>query len=46
MLIIFRKIFLLLIILFFSEKNLLFAQSFNQCGERNFDKNYLFKKKK
>ncbi len=46
MLITFRKIFLFLLILFFSEKTLLFAQSFNQCGEKNFNKSILFEKKK
>ena len=43
---IFRKIFLILIVLIFPGNNLVFGQSFNDCGEKNYDSNNLFKKKK
>ena len=46
MLTIFRKIFLILIILIFQGSSLVFSQPFNNCGEKNFNSDTLFKKKK
>ena len=46
MLTIFRKIFLILIILIFQGNSLVFGQPFNNCSEKNFNSDTIFKKKK
>ena len=46
MLTIFRKIFLILIILIFQGNSLVFGQPFNNCSEKNIKNEKLKKKKK
>ena len=46
MLIIFKKIFLILIIKITLFCNLVFGETFNHCLDKNLDNNFLFKKKK